>query len=71
MGTEQPPRDANRRVLPVSCSCAGVANGFTNLVVTKRGAVIELDPHATGQCVLTLDEDAGRILFDALADWFG
>jgi hypothetical protein len=45
--------------------------GFTNVVVTKRGGAIELDPHVTGQCVLTLAEDQAIALRDALTAWLG
>jgi hypothetical protein len=35
---------------------------------TPPGAqAIELDPHVTGQCLLTLDEDAARVLHETLA----
>ncbi|MGH3777654.1 MAG: hypothetical protein ACRDRR_18315 [Pseudonocardiaceae bacterium] len=61
----------NRRVLHASCSCAGVANGFANLVVSKRDGCIVLDPHATGSCVLTLDEAQACALRDALTGWLG
>jgi hypothetical protein len=71
MGTEQSPRDTRRRTLAVSCTCRGVANGFTNLVVSKRGAVIELDPHVTGLCVLMFDEVAATALRDVLTEWLG
>jgi hypothetical protein len=41
------------------------------LVATKREGSIELDPHVTGQCVLTLDEDGARRLHQALGEWLG
>lgn len=44
----------------------GVANGFTNVVVSKRDGKIELDPHVTGACVLTFDEDEACGLRDLL-----
>ncbi|MGH3774284.1 MAG: hypothetical protein ACRDRR_00880 [Pseudonocardiaceae bacterium] len=61
----------NRRVLHASCSCRGVANGFANLVVSKRDGCIELDPHSVGSCKLTLDEDEATALRDALTEWLG
>jgi hypothetical protein len=64
-------RDPNRRVLHVSCSVHGGPRGFTNLVVTKREGLIELDPHVTGECVIILDEAAATELFDALGEWLG
>jgi hypothetical protein len=32
---------------------------------------IELDPHVTGQCVLTLAEDEAIALRDTLTEWLG
>jgi hypothetical protein len=73
---EQPPKSEhrphhNRRVIPATCARHGGARGFTNLVATKRDGVIELDPHVTGQCVLTLAEDEATALRDALIEWLG
>ena len=62
---------APRRVIHATCSTHGGGIGFTNLVATKRGGAIELDPHVTGQCLLTLDEDAARALYEALGEWLG
>ncbi|MGH3775766.1 MAG: hypothetical protein ACRDRR_08515 [Pseudonocardiaceae bacterium] len=61
------PTSSNRRVLHASCSCRDVANGFADLVVSKRDGCIELDPHVTGSCTMTLDEDEAR----ALTGWLG
>jgi hypothetical protein len=41
------------------------------LVCTKRDGDIELNPHATGQCVILLDEKAANALFDVLGEWLG
>jgi hypothetical protein len=41
------------------------------LVCTKRDGDIELNPHATDQCVIILDEKAAAELFDALGKWLG
>jgi hypothetical protein len=73
---EQPPESEhrphrNRRVIHATCSTHGGGTGFTNLVVSKRDGQIELDPHATGQCVLTLAEDGARELREALGEWLG
>ncbi len=67
----EPPAQRARVVIHASCSVHQVARSFTNLVVTKRDGIIELDPHATGQCVLLLDEDAARALYEALGEWLG
>ncbi len=76
-GEPEPARDRdrrvnrNRRVIHVSCSVHGAAAGFTNLVVRKLDGQVELDPHVTGGCVITLDEAAANQLFDALGEWLG
>jgi hypothetical protein len=72
---EQPPesehRPRNRRVIHATCTTHGGGIGFTNLVATKRDGFVELDPHVTGQCVLTLAEDEAIALRDALTEWLG
>ncbi|MGH3429141.1 MAG: hypothetical protein ACRDRI_23045 [Pseudonocardiaceae bacterium] len=45
--------------------------GATTLVVSTRGGVIKLDPHTAGVCTITIDEDGGRVLRDALIKWLG
>ncbi|MFZ0873131.1 MAG: hypothetical protein WAN20_01035 [Pseudonocardiaceae bacterium] len=67
---EDPPRH-HRRVIHATCTKHGGGIGFTNLVVTKRGGAIELDPHVTGQCVITLAENEAIALRDALTQWLG
>jgi hypothetical protein len=62
-------RNPNRRVIDVHCSVHGGPRGFTNLVLTKRGKIIELDPHVTGGCVIILNEKAATELFDVLGEW--
>jgi hypothetical protein len=42
-----------------------------NVVLTKRGSEIELDPHATGSCVITFDEDAATAVRDTITEWLG
>ncbi|HEY3691946.1 MAG TPA: hypothetical protein VGL46_16900 [Pseudonocardiaceae bacterium] len=64
-------RDRNRRVIDCSCTVHGGARGFVPLVVTKRDGDIELNPHATDQCVILLDEKAANALFDVLGEWLG
>ncbi len=67
----QPTSDRRRVVIHAACTCPGVANGFTNVVVSKRDGQIILDPHVTGACVLTLAEDEAVALRDALTRWLG
>jgi hypothetical protein len=47
----------------------GGAEGFTNLVMRRLDGVIELDPHATGACVLRLDQDAATAVRDTITEW--
>ncbi|MGH3873280.1 MAG: hypothetical protein ACRDSR_17520 [Pseudonocardiaceae bacterium] len=61
----------NRRVIPATCATHGGAIGFTNLVISKRDGGIELDPHATGGCLIKLDEDTARTLREVLMEWLG
>lgn len=61
----------SRRVIHATCMTHGGGTGFTNLVATKRGGVVELDSHATGSCVIVLDEDGARALHEALGEWIG
>ncbi|MGH3548585.1 MAG: hypothetical protein ACRDQU_10855 [Pseudonocardiaceae bacterium] len=60
-----------RVVIHVSCSMHQGSVGFANLAVRKLNGAIELDPHVTGCCVITLDESAGCVLRDALTEWLG
>jgi len=64
-------RPANRRAIGVTCALHKGPRGFTNLVVEKQGGEIILDPHVTGECVLIFDENAARVLRDALVEWLG
>lgn len=58
-------------MIQATCIKHGGAKGFTNVVMTKRGGEIELDPHATGACVLRLDEDAASAVRDTIMEWLG
>jgi hypothetical protein len=60
-----------RRVIPATCSTHRGTPGYTNLVVSNRDGNIELDPHVDGSCLITLDEDGARMLFEALREWLG
>ncbi|HEX8934756.1 MAG TPA: hypothetical protein VF788_11315 [Pseudonocardiaceae bacterium] len=44
---------------------------MTNVVLTERGGEIKIDPHATGSCVITLDEDAASAVRDTITEWLG
>jgi hypothetical protein len=43
----------------------------TNLVVSKCGGHVELNPHVDGSCLIMLDEDGVRILFQAFQERLG
>ena len=64
-------RPSSRRVVPATCTTHGGSKGFTNLVMCKRECQVELDAHATGACVLRLDEDAAAVVRDQLREWLG
>ena len=70
-GSGKARRDPNRRVIDITCTVHGGARGFTPLVCTKRGDLIELNPHATNGCVMLLNEKADSELFDTLGEWLG
>lgn len=58
-------------VIPASCALHRGPTRFTNLVIRRLDGDIQLDPHATGACVLNLDEDAAIALRDTLTEWLG
>ncbi len=61
----------SRRVIHATCTRHGGSRGFTNVVMTKVGGRITLDPHATGACVLELDEAEATAVWDTLTEWLG
>ncbi|MBV9030703.1 MAG: hypothetical protein JO364_10450 [Pseudonocardiales bacterium] len=63
------PRTVERSASPALC--IGNPGGFANLVVERQGEEIILDPHVTGECVIIFQEDAARMLRDALIEWLG
>lgn len=65
-----PGRDP-RRVILTTCITHGGTPGFTNVVLTKRSGSIVMDSHATGACVLVLDQDAATAVRDTLTEWLG
>lgn len=71
MNREPPRRSGNRRVIHATCTVHGAAQGFTNLVVRKLDGNIELDPHATGACVLSLTELEARELHTVIGEMLG
>jgi hypothetical protein len=65
------PARHNRKVIHATCAVHRGPAGFANVVVSKRDGMIELDPHVTGACVLTLAEDEATALRDVLTEWLG
>jgi hypothetical protein len=63
-------RRAHRRVLMTTCQAHGAA-GFTNLLVTREGGYIVLNPHLANCCVLRLDEQTARTLHGIFGEWLG
>jgi hypothetical protein len=61
----------SRRVIHATCTKHGGSRGFTNLVLTKVGGRITLDPHATGGCVIELDEAEASAVRDTITEWLG
>lgn len=45
--------------------------GFANLMISKQGESLVLDPHVTGECVITFDEQSARALRDIVTEWLG
>lgn len=62
---------SNRRAIAATCTQHGGTPGFTNLVVSKKDGTIELDPHATGGCVIRLDESGARSMCESVLEWLG
>lgn len=69
--TSDEPTERNRRVIHATCMTHGGPRGFANLVMRKLDGEIELDPHATGACVLQLDEAGAVEVWDQLGEWLG
>ncbi len=57
-------------MLMTTCQKHGAA-GFTNLLVTKEGGYIVLNPHVGNCCVLRLDEQIATALYHLLGEWLG
>ncbi|HEY6424308.1 MAG TPA: hypothetical protein VIY28_13875 [Pseudonocardiaceae bacterium] len=68
---EGEPATSNRRVIHAACVTHGGPEGFANVVLRKLNGEIELDPHATGACVLRFDEEAATVMRDQLTEWLG
>jgi hypothetical protein len=60
-----------RKVIHATCAMHAGARGFTNVLLTKRGSEIKLDPHMTDSCVIIFDEDAAIAVRDTITEWLG
>lgn len=72
-GTEDPPPihpASGRRSISITCRTHG-AHGFCNLLVTREGHEVVLNPHLDGSCVLSMDEQAATELHEAIGEMLG
>jgi hypothetical protein len=60
-----------RKAIPATCQLHRGPVGFANLMVSVSNGTVELDPHVTGSCVITLDETSACVLRDLLTEWLG
>jgi hypothetical protein len=60
-----------RKAIPATCGLHRGPVGFANLMVSERDGTIVFDPHVTGACVISLDEEGARTLRDLLTGWLG
>lgn len=60
-----------RKAIPVTCALHRGPVGFANLLVSMRDGEIMLDPHVTGACMITLDEQSAKTLRNTLTEWLG
>jgi hypothetical protein len=60
-----------RKAIPATCGLHRGPIGFANLMVNERDGAIVFDPHVTGECLITLDEQSARMLRDTLTEWLG
>jgi hypothetical protein len=65
------PNKNRRKAIPATCGLHRGPIGFANLLVSKQGGSIVLDPHATSACVISLDEDGAKALRNILTEWLG
>ncbi len=67
------PRPSNRfrKGIPATCGLHRGPMGFTNFMINKQGESLVLDPHVTGECLITLNEDSAKVLLDILVEWLG
>jgi hypothetical protein len=64
-------RKGRRKAIPGTCELHRGPIGFANLMVNEQDGAIVFDPHVTGECLITLDEQSARMLRDTLTEWLG
>ena len=60
-----------RKAIPATCALHRGPIGFANLMVSLQGRSVAFDPHVTGECVITLQEQSAKALRDILTEWLG
>jgi hypothetical protein len=60
-----------RKAIPATCALHRGPMGFANLMVSVIDGKLVFDPHVTGSCLITLDEDVACVLRDVLTEWLG
>jgi hypothetical protein len=65
------PNRRHRTAIPGTCAQHRGPIGFANLLVSLHGRSVVFDPHVTGQCLITINEDAAKTLRDILTHWLG
>lgn len=70
-GDEQQPAKRTRRVISATCAVHPGTPRFTNLEVTWDGEHLSLRPHATGACVLQLNEAEASELYVFIEEMLG
>jgi hypothetical protein len=65
------PSTGLRKAIPATCALHRGPIGFANLMVSKQGDSVVFDPHVTGECVITLQEQSAKTLRDILTEWLG
>jgi hypothetical protein len=65
------PNRSHRKAIPATCGLHRGPIGFANLMVSLQGDSVVLDPHVTGECLITFDEQSATTLRDLLTHWLG
>jgi len=65
------PSNRFRKGIPATCALHRGPMGFINLMISKQGESFVLDPHVTGECLITLNENSVKELRDVVTEWLG